>query len=255
MTIALNKALFRDKLRVINTALRAYSQDKDQFFYAYELDEDKSEAYGDTYSDEKGYVDFMVKYILNEDATSAVITTDPVQVTPQTEYKVVSEDSLVDRILKGIDKHFGGSSRDKVVSDLPEIVLKQFEEDQMIEIGQMYVSPMDVDAHNDSMTAQEIVKMVDSANTAIAAGTLKANYDHQRDEDGVFKSTEDFSILKAFVAECDCTIGGKYVPEGTPLLKAKYHNVDVWKARKEGGFTGWSIGAKAKSCEFIEVDE
>lgn len=167
----------------------------------------------------------------------------------------ISEDSIVQKILKGITDHFSGSKTHKVVSDLPDVILKQFEDDQMVEIGQLYVSPMDIDAHNDTMTACEIVKMVDSVNAAINAGTLKANYDHQKDESGAFASTEDFSFIKAFVAECDCTIGGNYVPEGTPLLKAKYHNVDVWKARKEGGYTGWSIGAKAKSCEYIEVDE
>ena len=253
MTIAVNKTLNRDKERAIEMALR--DKMPGEYPYVFELDTDKSEAYFDVWSESNGCRYYMVTYEMSDSGTSATITSEPVEVVAQTEYKPVSEDSIVEKVLKGLTKHFGGSASHKQVSDLPDLVLKQFEEEQMIEIGQMYISPMDADAHNDSMTAEEIVKMVDNANKAIAAGTLKASYDHERDECGVFKATDDFSFIKAFVAECDCVIGGKFVPEGTPLLKAKYHNVDVWKARKEGGYTGWSIGAKAKSYEYIEVDE
>ena len=116
----------------------------------------------------------------------------------------------------------------------------------MIEISKMYVSPNEVDAHGDSMTAEEIVKMVANANEHISKGTLAGNIDHKT-------NTDQFTFVKAFVAECDMSIGGNFIAEGTPLLKIQYHDKELWKERKGGKRTGWSIGAQAGSVEYVEI--
>lgn len=244
----ITKTLSRDKQRVIQTALS--SKMKSSYAYVIDLDEDKSEVYFDKYED-GAYKVYKVSYQLSEDNTSAEITSEPIEVVSQTQYVEITkaqEAGFIDRLIKTIDKHFGGSKQKS------NMIIKQFDEDQMIEIGQMYVSPLCIDAHDDSMSHEEIVKMVAHANDLISKGELKANYDHSKDENGVFKSTEDFSFIEATVAFCDCYIGNNFVSEGTPLLKAKYHNKDVWKARKDGGFTGWSIGGKAGDCEYVEIE-
>ena len=154
--------------------------------------------------------------------------------------------SFLTEALDKLVKSFGGTTRESEPVE-QSVVVKQFDEDQMIEIAKMYISPEEIDAHDDSMTAEEIVKMVANFNSANEAGVIKGNIDHKT-------NTEQFSFVKAWVSECDCTIGGHFVPEGTPLLKIKYNDKELWKERKAGGYTGWSIGAKAKGFEYVEVE-
>ena len=244
----IEKTLNRDKERVIQSALREMYKDFDFYPYVFEIDSDKSEVYYEMWMDE-GYKVFMLNYTMNADNTSATLSGEPVEVVSQTEYKTVSK-SFVEEVVAGIAKYFGGTKRDSnPVETL--VVIKQFDEsnDEMIEISKLYCSPMEVDAHDDAMTEEEIRKMVANLDSNIQKGKTKGNFDHD-----LSKTTDKFSFVKAFVAECDCEIGGNYVAEGTPLIKVKYHDADLWKERKEGGYTGWSIGAKAKAVEYVEVD-
>ena len=246
--LKIEKVLNRDKERVVQEALRAKFKDEDGYPYVIEIDTDKGEVYFEMWSEATGYVNWMCGVSFNSNFTKATITSDPVRVVSQTEYKPVSEDSIVAKVIKGITEHFTGTKRSAdPVESAP--VIKQFDEsnDQMIEIGQMYCTAMDVDAHDDAMTLEDVYKMVDNFNEANAKGIVKGNIDHT-------ETTDKFSFIKAWVTECDCSIGGHFVPEGTPLIKAQYHDAYLWKERKEGGYTGWSIGAKARSVEYIEIE-
>ena len=242
----INKTLSSDKLRVINKALRKKYPEK--YLSVYQIDEDKKEAYGDSWIDDS-YVDFKVSYTLNFDNTQAEIIGDIVEVVEQTSFVEVKQSTIEGWLSKALEKYFGGSKDNKQ----SPVIIKQFEEDEMIEISQMYVTPLDVDAHGDTMEYEEVVKMVANANTKIAKGTLKANYDHKKDG-STYSSTDDFKFIKAFVAECDMNIGGNLVKEGTPLIKVKYLNKEAWEDRKSGGKTGWSIGGRAGSYEWVEIE-
>ena len=131
------------------------------------------------------------------------------------------------------------------------VVVKQLQEngDEMIEISQLYVSPLEVDGHGETMEYEEIVKMVDNLNARIAREGIPIKIDHEGEPlDGV-------EATRAFIAECEIVIGGKVVPEGTPLLKLQYSDKELWEKRKAGEFTGISIGAMAGSVIEAEIDE
>lgn len=131
------------------------------------------------------------------------------------------------------------------------VVVKQLQEhgDEMIEISQLYVSPFEVDGHGETMEYEEIVKMVDNLNARIAREGIPIKIDHEGEAlDGV-------EATRAFIAECELVIGGKVVPEGTPLLKLQYSDKELWEKRKAGEFTGISIGAMAGSVIEAEIDE
>lgn len=129
-----------------------------------------------------------------------------------------------------LEKHFGGSQD----SQLP--IIKQLQEDKMEAIEWLYPLEED-DLHGEAMDADEIRKMVDSLNKANEEGKLSPNIGHVVNTDG-------WHLVKAWVNECDCMIGDTFVPEGWPLAKTKFTNVEMWKARKESALTGLSIGAR-----------
>ena len=149
--------------------------------------------------------------------------------------------SFLESVIKGLGKHFGGSNKETLT------LIKQFDNEQMIEVAPVYIAPMEIDAHNDSITLEETYTMVNNLNKSIANSNLKPNFDHR-------ESTDKFSFIKAWVAECDCEIGGHLVPEGQPLLKVKFHDAELWEDRKNGKYTGWSIGAMATSFRYVEVE-
>lgn len=251
----INKMLTRDKLRLIQNAVRASATPYGETPYFHDLDEDKLEAYGEIWNEVGGYTEVKVGYVINPEGTTATLTTPVTKVVSVTEYvDVISEDSIVEKMIAKFTEHFGGTKR-KSPEVETAVVIKQFSadtEDEMIEISQLYCSPLEVDAHDDVMTAEELEKLVAAVNEGIASGAISGNFDHNVDE-----PTDKFSFIKAFIAECDMEIGGNFVPEGTPLIKVQYHDRELWESRKAGEWTGWSIGAKAGSTEeaIMEVDE
>ena len=240
----IEKTLSRDKERVIQAALREMMKDNDSYPYVIELDEDKSEAYFEMWTEESGYQNWMVTYQLNADNTSATITSEPVQVVPQTEYKVISksqEDGIVGRVIEGIMKHFGGTKR--------QVILKQFEEEEMLEVAPLFIGftngTSEIDGHGDAYASEEeVYKMVQNFNEALNEGFVQANKFHK-------EPTTEFRILKAWVNECDCHIGENFIPEGQPIVKVQYLDKEAWQKRKSGEYGGYSIGCKA---EVIEVE-
>lgn len=140
-----------------------------------------------------------------------------------------------------VNKHFGGTNR-----EVEPVIIKQFEEEEMIAIEPLFISPMEVDGHGDTMDEVEIRKMVANFNKAVEEERLGTKLFHK-------ESTDKFSVIKAWVNECPCVIGDTLVPEGQPIVKTKFHDKKLWEMRKSGELKGVSIGARAKSYEEIEV--
>ena len=193
------------------------------------------------------YKTYKISYTANEDYTEVVYDSKMTEVVTKSEVVETpsSEEKVLYKLLNMFEKHFGGTSKEAEAIEKPSTIIKQFDQDKMIEISAFYCAPDDVDGHGDVMSAEEIVKMVDNFNVELVKGNNLSNIDHK-------ESTEAFTFIKAFVAECDMVIGDKPVREGTPLIKVQYNDADLWKARKSGEYTGWSIGARGKYVEESE---
>ena len=135
------------------------------------------------------------------------------------------DNKFIEGLASLITKHFGGSQ-------LQEI--QKFNEEQMIAIEPLYCKPMEADLHEEGMTEEEIRKMVDDINSNI--DTISGNIGHAINTDG-------FHFVKAWINECDCTIGDEYVPEGQPIIKVQFEDPKLWELRKSGKLQGLSIGA------------
>jgi hypothetical protein len=243
---AIQKATEGDKRMILSNSI--YDVYKDDM-YAYLMDYDDQYVYFEAYTEE-GCKTYRDAYTF--DGTSVTFDDNPVEVVRQTEYEVVEsamstddddiERSLLNKMSGLLDKYFGGSN-----SQGPKVpVIKQFDSEQMISIEPLYIKIDDVDGVGDAYyDADTCYQMVDSLNKAISDGHIQANYFHKI-------MTEDFSIEKAWVNECDCMIGESLVPEGLPLVKLQFHSESAWELRKSGELMGVSIGAKG---EIIEVEE
>lgn len=235
MTDDVKKMLGEDKIRLINRAARKKFGEDSPWFY--NLDEDKSEAYGDVYTEGEGYMDVKVSYTLS--GTSVEITSDPIEVIKQSEYVEISkaqEDGIVAKLMTALTSHFGGTSKEAPpVETVPFI--KQFNDEQMIAIEPLYIAPDEVDGHGWTADADVLREMTESCNKAIQEGRLLSKYNHAEE-------TDDFYFVKAWINECDCYIGNHYVPEGQPMIKTQFTNEEAWKKRKSGELCGVSIGAK-----------
>jgi hypothetical protein len=243
----IEKATFDDVRRYLSSAVESkYEKDEHGCYcYAWVTDFDEEYAYfylsGSLYRE--GYV---------RDGVNVTLSDDKTQVERETTYTVVTETNLekeqgmVERIVKAVASHFGGSDKEVSSDEEGAMLLKQFAEEEMIEVAPLYISYGEMDAHEDAYAAEgEVYKMVDNFNEALADGFVQANYFHE-------EMTEDFNILKAWVTECDCVIGEEFVPEGSPLVKVQYVSKDAWEDRKSGKLGGYSIGAKAT---VIEVED
>lgn len=220
----ITKALARDKERVIQAALREVME---EYPHVIELDEDKGEAYFEVYTD-SGYKTMATNYTLNADMTKATVSEWRV-VTPMTEYKNVDEDSVVTKVLAGIKKMF--------VQEEGAPIFKALDDEQMIAIEPLYIEPDGIDGHGWTASGEVLRAMTESCDKAIKEGRLLAKYDHG-------EVTNDFHFIKAFTMECDCYIGEHFVPEGQPMIKSQFTDLDAWEKRKTGGLGGVSIGAK-----------
>lgn len=255
----LEKATEGDKRRILSQAVEAeysvkYENESYIKYYAYLCDYDDEYVYWDLYVDNE-YKLYKSSYTYN--GTQAELSDQAVEVVHTTEYlEVVGGDvsskkvdeslglpfvayadvdksvDKIDKMYQWFEKNFGGSQKEQVI-------LKQFDEDEMIAIEPLYVAINDVDAVGDTYASPEVCyDMVDSFNKAIADGKMKGNYFHKLD-------TDDFTILKAWVNEVEAVIGESVVKEGMPLVKIQFNNEKAWELRKSGELRGVSIGAKA----------
>lgn len=158
--------------------------------------------------------------------------------TPKKEDTV--EKSLTETV-KGILHDFFGKKEFNPDTDqgVEVPIIKQFVDEEMVAIEPLYCPPNVADGHGEGMNEEDIRKMVDSANGAIERGDLSAGLFHA-------KNTDKIEILKTWVNECDCVIGGTTVVEGQPIAKVKFHDSKLWEMRKSGDLGGLTIGAKGK---------
>ena len=240
----IKKELNNNIYAALNRALRKHEYSSD-YGWLWISDYDVTEKFVLVEANVDGkYKAYKINYTANDDYTEVVYDSKMTEVVAKTEVVEIpnSEEKVLYKLLNMFEKHFGGTTKQAEAVEKPKTIIKQFQQDEMIEISPFYCAPDDVDAHGDTMSAVEIVKMVDNFNAVLAEGKNLSNIDHE-------EYTEGFKFIKAFVAECDMMIGDKPVREGTPLIKVKYSDVDLWKARKAGEYTGWSIGARGKYVE------
>lgn len=240
----IEKATINDKHRNLSKAVDSLG-DKDDYWY-WMKDADEEYVY-------VGYKDecYRVSYTMT-DLGVVTLGEDKEKVIQETTFSVIPEtedvvEKKLDKVLGWIDKHFSGSS--KKTPDFP--VIKQFEDEKMIVIEPLYIAPFDttgdIDGHNDVIFEEDVRYLVKSFNENLEKGNLGTKESHKED-------VEYFSIIKAWVNECDCYIGDHFVPEGQPLVKNKFNDVDKWEERKNGDLCGVSIGASAREIEYLEVE-
>lgn len=103
--------------------------------------------------------------------------------------------------------------------------------------------PMTADAHDDFMSAEEIVK---------AEKYFRENC-NQIDIQHSFEKTDACEVVKSWITGCDCTIGGENVKEGTWMLTVKVDDADLWHKIVNKEITGYSMGGVGKYSS-IETD-
>lgn len=217
--VKVQKNTYQDKRSILSQNLRIAFQAQSPYDSIYLLDFDERYVYFEVYDYEgAGYVVYKVSYTYN--GTMATFGTDVKEVVATTQYKdvVPMEKSLLDKVQGMIEKALG-------LKKIP--VVKQFNEEERIVIEPLYILPETVDGQGYTISLEETYEMVKSFNKANEEGILQTSLFHSH-------KTDSFKILKAWVNECDCTIGGQLVPEGQPLVKLQFINDAAWELRKNG---------------------
>lgn len=112
-------------------------------------------------------------------------------------------------------------------------------------IGIVY-EPMEVDAHDNFMTAEEIQKAADWFNEN-GTGT-----DVQHD----YQLAEGTTVVKSWVTQEDETIEGQVVKAGTWLIEVSVENEDLWQSIEKGEITGFSMGGSGQySTTDVKVED
>lgn len=124
-------------------------------------------------------------------------------------------------------------------------VIKALQEEQRISVEVVYV-PNTPDAHGQYMSAETIHKACDNFNENLKKGNIIANKYHSKDEQGLYKATNDFSILSSYIIPVDCVVGDTPIVKGTWLAELKWESDSAWEARKNNVFHSTSIGALGK---------
>lgn len=216
------------------------------YFYCYMKDWDENYVYVRS----KGE-DYRYAYTMTE-AMQVTIDLDSEtegDLIIESKFSPKGESSLEKSILKTLNKFFGGSQREvppEVVSE-EILVIKQFDEEEMISYEPLYTPPDTADGHGDAMTEEEIVKAVDQINNLISEGVALENLNHAAPIKNAWKYQE------AFVSPWpECTVGDTVIKKGQPVLIVKYNNQRAWELRKEGRIKGPSLGAGAIRTEVSE---
>lgn len=103
--------------------------------------------------------------------------------------------------------------------------------------------PLTADAHDDFMSAEEIVK---------AEKYFRENC-NQIDIQHSFEKIDSCEVVKSWITGCDCTIGGEKVKEGTWMLTVKVEDNDLWDRIVNKEITGYSMGGVGKYST-VETD-
>lgn len=132
-------------------------------------------------------------------------------------------------VIKLLNKIVGGS---ETSPQMP--VIKQLDDEKMVAVEWLFPVEQD-DLTGERIDLDEARNMVEGINKAIKKGKLSTALNHAVPLEGV-------TIEKAWVNEVECLIGETVVPEGWPLAMVKFHNKELWEARKNGTLMGLSIG-------------
>lgn len=242
----IEKNTFQDRLRILSDALnRQYGSE------VYAFDYDDQFVYFHAWV-EGGQLTLRLAYTVS-DTVNIEFIGNPQEVFMLTDAKVKGEvdesrddeerqaPTISQRLSDFLDRNFNGSARDTI-----RPVIKQFDEEQMIAIEPLYIAVGEVDGHGDTIDSiEEMEHLVKSFNEANEKGILQSSLFHKH-------KTNAFSVIKAWVNECECMIGDHIIPEGQPIVKIQFNNKKAWEMRKEGRFGGVSIGARAVEVEELE---
>lgn len=106
--------------------------------------------------------------------------------------------------------------------------------------------PMSADAHDDFMTAEEIVK----------AEKYFRETSNQIDIQHSFEKSDACEVVESWITKCDCTIGGEEVKKGTWMMTVKIEDDTLWNKILKKEITGYSMGGVGKySDEDIDLEE
>lgn len=94
------------------------------------------------------------------------------------------------------------------------------------------LEPDVVDAHSDTISAEEIRKACHNFNKSIVA---QANLFH-------LVNTESFSVVESYVTPVDMELNGQIIKSGTWLVNLQFSDA-LWEDVKADKFSGVSIGA------------
>lgn len=230
MKIELRKELYRNLSAQLEEVVSGWVID---------VDTDSKEVIFESWVEDGEYKKFKQTYTY--DGQKATLTGVPVEVIIKRTVEEVKETEVEKAVNKTLNPFVSLLKKLTFSEDKKQIpIIKQLDEEQMIAIEPLYITFGEIDGHGDTIESlEEVYKMVESFNQAIADGNLKSNYDH-----GEF--CEDFVSLKAWVNECDCYIGDELVPEGQPLVKTQFSNIEKWNERKNNVLKGVSIQALAE---------
>lgn len=231
-----------DKRSILHQRLKQAFIPGEGYEYIYVLDYDDNFVYFETYDYDFGaYLTWRVSYTYN--GTNANFGEDVTEVVRKTSYEEVEYEEMSEKsILKALTKFFK-KFEDKTGTP----VIKQFIEEEMIAVEPLYILPGEVDGQGYTIDLEVTKQMVESLNKALAEGSLETNFFHKH-------KTQSFSVIKAWVNECDCYIGETFVPEGQPIVKTKFHSKEAWALRKSGELMGVSIEGTGSFVE-VDVDE
>lgn len=230
--VNLKKNTAQDKVHILADSIRhafevggcsewAYYQDHDDtyiYFMIWCCQKERYCSWAISYTYSDGVVE------LGEDVQEVVQMTDWKFLTSTSED---TEKSLVNTINKCLKEFFKKSDQ---VS-----ILKDFDDEQMISIEPIWKPAGEVDAHGDTISLEEVRKMVDNINQKIDKGTLKAGLFHCHE-------TNVYKWNRAWVQEVDAQLGDSIVKAGTPLISAQWLNKEAWEDKKSGKLMAPSFG-------------
>lgn len=232
-----------DKRELLSKALRSHCKEKEEReCYVYLSDFDDTYIYFSKETYDGGYTEYQYKLHYSiTDIVNITFSGEPQRVERLTEYKDIDTEeevskSFLESVIKGLGKHFGGSNKD-VLS-----VIKQFNDEEMIAVENLYILPNTVDGQGDTIDLEETHNLVKSFNEANQDGTLQSSLFHGH-------KSQAFKVNKAWVNPYECMIGETVVPEGQPLCEIQFSNKKAWELRKSGKLMGLSIGAVASEVE------
>ena len=241
-----NKATYNDIRGYLSDALKAkfkswlWVRDHDASFVYFE-----QEVYSDNTYARKDY-----KMAYTADGVNVILTGEATEVKLESVYtEVVDSTPITEKSLtKSITEALKGLFKIEPTTNRESVVIKQFDDEEMVAIEPMYVAPNQVDAHGETATAKTLKGMVDSFNKANADGRLKTVIDHKT-------VVDDFHPVHAWINPCPCTIGETDIPEGQPVIKLQFTDKDAWEKRKSGKWLGPSIGGRKTGTKEVEVED